>query len=79
MCSIREGLVRCCCMLMRVDSNTMTIELAEELRPLVRQYDDKLQIQSTFLSEKEIMERYLKHGYGNEYNFDQIERLDMPT
>lgn len=59
-------------------SNTMTIELAEELRPLVEKYRDTLQVQSTFLPERTIMERYMKRGFGNEYDFDQIEKFEMP-
>ncbi|KAF2100735.1 phytanoyl-CoA dioxygenase family protein [Rhizodiscina lignyota] len=58
--------------------NTMTIELAEELRPLVAKYEDKLQIQCKYLPEKQIMERYLKRGYGNEYDFNQADRFEMP-
>lgn len=53
----------------------MQVEFAEDLRPVLDDYRSELQIQSTFLPEKDIMERYLNRGYGNAYDFDQQDRL----
>jgi hypothetical protein len=53
----------------------MEVEFAEDLRQMLDEYHSDLQIQSTFLPEKDIMERYLNRGYGNAYDFDQQDRL----
>ena len=58
-------------------SNAMQVEFAEELRPTLEEYNPVLQIQSTFLPEKDILERYLNRGYGNAYDFDQQDRLPV--
>lgn len=55
--------------------NAMQVEFAEDLRPMLGEYDSSLQIQSKFLPEKDIIERYLNRGYGNAYDFDQQDRL----
>ena len=55
----------------------MQIEFAEELRPILEEYSPVLQIQSKFLPEKDILERYLNRGYGNAYDFDQQDRLPV--
>ena len=53
----------------------MQVEFAEDLRPVLDDYRSELQIQSTFLPEEDITERYLNRGYGNAYDFDQQDRL----
>jgi hypothetical protein len=53
----------------------MQVEFAEDLRPILDEHRSELQIQGTFLPEKDIMERYLNRGYGNAYDFDQQDRL----
>jgi hypothetical protein len=58
-------------------SNAMQVEFAEELRPTLEEYSAVLQIQSKFLPEKDILERYLNRGYGNAYDFDQQDRLPV--
>jgi hypothetical protein len=58
-------------------SNTMQVEFAEELRPMLEEYNPVLQIQSAFLPERDILERYLNRGYGNAYDFDQQDRLPV--
>ena len=55
----------------------MQVEFAEELRPTLEEYNPVLQIQSAFLPEKDILERYLNRGYGNAYDFDQQNRLPI--
>jgi len=55
----------------------MQVEFAEELRPTLEEYNPVLQIQSAFLPEKDILERYLNRGYGNAYDFDQQDRLPV--
>jgi hypothetical protein len=57
--------------------NAMQVEFAEELRPTLEEYNSVLQIQSAFLPEKDILERYLNRGYGNAYDFDQQDRLPV--
>lgn len=57
--------------------NAMEINFAEELRPELERIHSKLQIQGRYLPEKEILDRYLKGAYGNAYDFDQKERLDV--
>ena len=53
----------------------MKINFAEELRP---QLDNTgLQIQGTFKDEAEIERTYLNGAYGNAYDFDQEDRLDV--
>ena len=58
-------------------SNAMQVEFAEELRPILEEYSPVLQIQSKFLPERDILERYLNRGYGNAYDFDQQDRLPV--
>jgi hypothetical protein len=53
----------------------MQVEFAEDLRPILDECRLELQIQSTLLPEKDIMEQYLNRGYGNVYDFDQQDRL----
>jgi hypothetical protein len=53
----------------------MQVEYSEDLKPTLKTFEDKLQIQSTFFPENEIMNRYLNRGFGNAYNFDQENRL----
>lgn len=55
----------------------MQVEFAEDLRPVLDEYRADLQIQSKFLPEKDIIERYLNRGYGHAYGFDQQDRLTV--
>lgn len=64
-------------MLTKLHRNPMTVEFSQELEPLLREYADVLQIQSTFVTEEEIMDRYLKRAFGNAYDFDQMNRLQI--
>ena len=54
----------------------MQVEYSEAIKPLLKTYEDTLQIQSTFFTENEILNRYLNRGFGNAYNFDQENRLN---
>jgi len=49
----------------------MRVEYSEDLKPTLEASKNQLQIQSTFFPETEIVDRYLKRGFGNAYNFDQ--------
>jgi hypothetical protein len=49
----------------------MRVEYSEDLKPILEASKDQLQIQSTFFPDTEIVDRYLKRGFGNAYNFDQ--------
>ena len=53
----------------------MHIEISEKLKPTLKRYENDLQIQSIFLPEEQIVEQYLKRGFGNTYDFDQQDRL----
>jgi len=55
----------------------MTVEFSKELEPLLKQYEDVLQIQGSFVTEEEIMDRYLNRAFGNAYDFDQANRLKI--
>ena len=63
-------------MLIHGNRNAMQVEYSEYLKPILKTYEEKLQIQSVFFPEHEIVERYLNRGFGNAYNFDQEDRLN---
>lgn len=48
----------------------MQVEFAQDFWPRLDEYGSVLQIQSTFWPEQDIIERYLKRGYGNAYDFN---------
>lgn len=54
----------------------MQIEMAESLLPMLKHDGENLQVQAQFYSEEDILARYLNHGFGNAYNFDQTDRLE---
>lgn len=51
------------------------MEFSEDLKSTLGKYESDLQIQGTFLPEKEILDRYMKRGFGNAYDFNQEDRL----
>jgi len=53
----------------------MQINFAEELRPEIDKSD--LKVQGKYISEEKIWGSYLKGAYGNAYDFDQQDRLDV--
>ena len=55
----------------------MQAEFAQSLRPLLDIHGSDLQIQDTFMPEKEIHKRYLNRPYGHAYDFDQIDRMEF--
>lgn len=59
--------------------NPMTIEFAEELKPQLEAASAKqqLQIQATYLPESDIEKTYLQKPFGNAYDFDQVDKLDV--
>ncbi|KAF9466102.1 hypothetical protein BDZ94DRAFT_1252114 [Collybia nuda] len=57
--------------------NTMKVNFSEELKQELEEFRLKLQIQANFMSEQEILNTYLKGVYGNAYDFDQQDRLDL--
>lgn len=57
--------------------NSMQINFAEELRPELEKSVSQLQIQGKFLPKKEVVDAYLKGAYGNAYDFNQQEGLEV--
>lgn len=57
--------------------NAMEVDFAEELRGDLESVGDKLQVQGRFLTEREVLDKYLKGAYGNAYDFDQRDPLDI--
>ena len=55
----------------------MQVEFAESLRPMLDEHGSELQIQGTFMPEKDIYKRYLNRPYGHAYDFDQTDRLEI--
>ena len=53
----------------------MRVNFAEDLRPEMEK--SNLAVQATYKRAKEIEDTYLKGAYGNAYNFDQEDRLDV--
>ena len=49
----------------------MEVEFAEDLRPVLKQYESALQIQATYLPEDDVRKRYLNRPFGNAYDFGQ--------
>lgn len=65
----REVLIR--------DRNAMEVKLSEELRGEIERWGRDLVVQGRYVSEKEIEEKYLEGRFGNAYDFDQQNRLDV--
>ncbi|KUJ17911.1 phytanoyl-CoA dioxygenase family protein [Mollisia scopiformis] len=57
--------------------NAMQINFAEELGPGLESFGRDLQVQGKLMPEKDILDKYLKGAYGNAYDFNQQERLDV--
>ena len=55
----------------------MHVDFADSLRPILDTHGSDLQIQSTFLSEEAVSERYLNRPHGHAYDFDQTDRLHI--
>lgn len=54
----------------------MEINFSEALRPQLENHRG-LQIQGRYLLEQEIAAAYLKGAYGNAYDFDQKDKLNV--
>jgi hypothetical protein len=54
----------------------MEINFSEKLRPQLESHRG-LQIQGRYMPEQKIVDTYLGVKYGNAYDFDQIDRLDV--
>lgn len=54
----------------------MEVKIAEDLAPVLKSYDNDLQIQAKLVPEKVVLDGYLNHGFGNAYDFDQKEPLE---
>lgn len=54
----------------------MTVELSEDLRPVVEELAGELQVPAVYIPEQEISKRYLNRPFGNAYDFNQKERMD---
>lgn len=57
--------------------NAMEVQFSEELRGDIERWGRGLVVQGRYKPEKEIEEEYLKGKFGNAYDFDQQERLDV--
>jgi len=57
--------------------NEMEINFSEELRGEIERWGGDLRVQSRYLSDKEVQDTYLKGKFGNAYDFDQQDRLDI--
>jgi hypothetical protein len=55
----------------------MEIRFSEELRGVLEMHGKDLQIQGRYFKEQEILDTYLNGAYGNAYDFNQQDRLDM--
>jgi hypothetical protein len=54
----------------------MSVEFDEDLQPVLESNGKDVQIHSRFLPANEIRKRYLKRGFGNSYDFNQVDRLE---
>ena len=54
----------------------MEINFSEELRPQLESHRG-LWIQGRYMPEQKILDTYLKGGYGNAYDFDQKDKLNV--
>ena len=50
----------------------MKLELAEDIRPSV-DGQKELEVPADWITEKEASDRYLNRGFGNSYDFRQLE------
>ena len=55
----------------------MEIKFSEELRGVLEMHGKDLQIQGRYFKEQEILDTYLNGTYGNAYDFNQQDRLDI--
>lgn len=55
----------------------MRVEISEKLKPVLSKEGERLQIQVDFSPEEAVLDRYLKHGFGNAYDFDQEDPLSF--
>lgn len=53
----------------------MQVEISSDLQPVIERDGGDLQVQAEFIPEQEVLDRYLKRGYGNAYDFDQVDHL----
>ncbi|KAE9375242.1 phytanoyl-CoA dioxygenase family protein [Stipitochalara longipes BDJ] len=57
--------------------NPMEVNFSEELRGDIERWGRDLVIQGRYVPEKQVEERYLQGKFGNAYDFDQRDRLDV--
>ncbi len=55
----------------------MEVDFSENLRGEIERWGKGLVVQGRYKPEKEIEEEYLKGKFGNAYDFDQKDRLDV--
>jgi hypothetical protein len=55
----------------------MEVNFSEELRGEIERWGRDLRIQGRYFPEKQVEESYLKGKFGNAYDFDQEDRLDL--
>lgn len=52
--------------------NMMRLELADDLKPAIEQ-QKSLNVPVDWVTERQAQDRYLNRGFGNSYNFGQVE------
>ena len=57
--------------------NLMEVNVSEDIRPELEAYGKELRIQGNFMPEETLLDTYLEGKYGNAYDFDQRDRLDV--
>lgn len=58
-------------------SNPMGVNFSKEVRGTLERYGKHLRIQGKFVPEEKLLGSYLEGKYGNAYDFDQRDRLDV--
>jgi len=59
------------------DRNPMEVNFSENLRGEIERWGRDLVVQGRYAPETEIEEKYLEGKFGNAYDFDQRDRLDV--
>ena len=55
----------------------MTVEFPSELKEKLTVEKTGLQVAADFVTSEELVKNYLNRPYGNAYDFDQVERVDI--
>lgn len=55
--------------------NQMTVQVAEELKPLLTREKTGLDVAAEYVKSETVEEGYLDRPYGNAYDFDQVDKV----